>query len=699
MSEQALRARAHQPGWPHWLILGNVAVMALVVLLSGVALQTGLRSFERRAQDATENLARSLSQAIEAELDRVDMVLRAVVVEHTRSGADPRRLPDILEDQFALIGRLDTLRATDSTGIVRGGRDTAGLAPIDVSDRSNFIQARDDPTPRLLIIGPNQTRVSKKWAIMLARRLNKPDGSFDGIVYANVTVERFLALFGAVNLGREGAISLRMLPDLKLVARQTSQGPDASGVGTSRVSEELRQTLATQPESGSYLAKTALDQIERANAYRRLENYPLLILVGLGTKDFLTPWYGELVVVVALCGLTAAILFASTWLVLRARRRELASRTALQDNEAFLDRTGRIAAVGGWELDIASHTLTWSAQTCRLLDVPIGSRPSLDEGLGFVAPEARAQVGEHLQNSIAHGTSWMLELPLVTAAGRALWVRAVAEVESERGKPVRVIGAVQDITEQHARKQELEREQALRAQVEHHARELDAMVGERGEMLDVLAHEVRQPLNNASAALQSAATVLAEVHEPAASLRLSRAQSVMHQVLGRLDNTLAVASLLARPDPIERGDADVDALVAVAVADMPAEQRGRVHVERATSTRTVSMDMSLMRLALRNLLSNALKYGPPGTPVKVRLSDSDHPLALVIDVTDAGPGIPADLVPRLFERGARGAPNGHGLGLYIVRRVMELHESRVEIAANQPGRVTLRLVVVQAPAE
>ena len=138
-----MQARAPQPRWPHWLILGNMAVMALVVVLSGVALHTGLRSFERRAQDATENLTRSLSQAIEAELDRVDMVLRAIVIEHARNGADPRRLPDILEEQFALIGRLDTLRATDSTGndtgTVRTVRGTRNLVPRIQCNRTNCI--------------------------------------------------------------------------------------------------------------------------------------------------------------------------------------------------------------------------------------------------------------------------------------------------------------------------------------------------------------------------------------------------------------------------------------------------------------------------------------------------------------------------------------------------------------------------------
>jgi signal transduction histidine kinase len=292
-------------------------------------------------------------------------------------------------------------------------------------------------------------------------------------------------------------------------------------------------------------------------------------------------------------------------------------------------------------------------------------------------------------------------MPLVTAKGRHIWVRAFGEVEHENGQAVRLVGALQDITESQQRKAELERERSLRAELERHTRELDALLRERSEMLDVMAHEVRQPLNNASAALQGAAAVLADVREPKASSRLMLAQTVLGQVLANIDNTLAVASLLARPEPIEHGDGDIDTLIAVTVADLPAGERARIRIDRATATRTASMDMNLMRLALRNLLSNAVKYSPAGSPVTVTLSDSDEPLALVIDVTDVGPGLEPDLVPRLFERGARGkapgAPGGHGLGLYIVQRVMELHGGAVEVVSSSSVGVTMRLLVTQPP--
>jgi PAS domain S-box-containing protein len=246
----------------------------------------------------------------------------------------------------------------------------------------------------------------------------------------------------------------------------------------------------------------------------------------------------------------------------------------------------------------------------------------------------------------------------------------------------------------------LERERALRAQFEHQAEHLRELLRERSEMLEVLAHEVRQPLNNASAALQSAAAILANVGDSSAAARMSRAQAVIGEVTAGVDNTLAVASLLARPNPLGRTDCDVDTLIAVAIGDMPAAERGRIRVERTSATRTASMDMSLMRLALRNLLSNALKYSPAGSPVEIRVTDSDDPLALIIDVADTGKGVEPQVLPRLFERGTRGSDErsegSHGLGLYIVRRVMELHDSAVLLHRNSPQGTTMRLVVEQS---
>ncbi|OYU93815.1 MAG: hypothetical protein CFE45_20460, partial [Burkholderiales bacterium PBB5] len=230
----------------------------------------------------------------------------------------------------------------------------------------------------------------------------------------------------------------------------------------------------------------------------------------------------------------------------------------LRDSEALLDRTGRLAAVGGWQVDLRDGTATWTDQTRRIHEVDADYRPTLEEAIDFYAPEARPTITAAVQAGIDHGQAWDLELPFVTATGRARWVRAFGEVEFENGVAVRLVGALQDVTASRQQRLQLDQAQLARAASEQHAQALDQLLRERSEMLDVLAHEVRQPLNNASAALQGAASAIGSVGALPVVERLERAQAVLATVMASIDNTLAVASLLARPEPIQRTDTDID---------------------------------------------------------------------------------------------------------------------------------------------
>ncbi|MFO1272647.1 MAG: PAS domain-containing protein [Rubrivivax sp.] len=242
----------------------------------------------------------------------------------------------------------------------------------------------------------------------------------------------------------------------------------------------------------------------------------------------------------------------------------------------------------------------------------------------------------------------------------------------------------------------LQHEQTLRLHLEAHARELDALLRERGEMLDLIAHEVRQPLHNAAAVLQQAAAAIGTDRRMQQSL--ARAQAVLAQVNASVDNTLAVAGLVARAEAVRRVDTDLELLVAIAIGDVAAAQRARVHVQHREGPKSAAVDSGLMRLALRNLIGNALRYSPEGSAVDVTIGPGPEPGSVAIDVADRGHGIEAELLPRLFERGARGrmpagAPAGHGLGLYIARRVMELHGGRIELLRNTRRGATMRLVI------
>ena len=123
---------------------------------------------------------------------------------------------------------------------------------------------------------------------------------------------------------------------------------------------------------------------------------------------------------------------------------------ALRKSEALLNRTGEVAGVGGWELDLRTMVPVWSAQTCVIHGMPPDHQPVLDEAIDFYAPEARPVIQAAIEQALAHGQGWDLELPFRQRDGTPIWVRTVGQVEFEGGRPVRLLGALQDVTVRRA---------------------------------------------------------------------------------------------------------------------------------------------------------------------------------------------------------------------------------------------------------
>jgi PAS domain S-box-containing protein len=119
----------------------------------------------------------------------------------------------------------------------------------------------------------------------------------------------------------------------------------------------------------------------------------------------------------------------------------------LKKSEELLDQTNRLAGVGGWEIDLSSMQVTWSDETCRIQGAAPGYQPTLEEGLTMYAPEARSIITAAVQQASAGGPGWDLELPLIRFDGSRIWARSVGAADIVDGRPVRLIGAFQDVTD------------------------------------------------------------------------------------------------------------------------------------------------------------------------------------------------------------------------------------------------------------
>ncbi|MBN8615935.1 MAG: PAS domain S-box protein [Deltaproteobacteria bacterium] len=121
---------------------------------------------------------------------------------------------------------------------------------------------------------------------------------------------------------------------------------------------------------------------------------------------------------------------------------------ALRQQQVLVRIAGRVAKLGGWSLDLAAQTVTWSDEICAIHELPAGYQPTLDEAIRFYAPEYREHVARVVSECATEGTPFEFELELTTAKGRRLWVRAIGEaVRDGAGRVASVHGAFQDITE------------------------------------------------------------------------------------------------------------------------------------------------------------------------------------------------------------------------------------------------------------
>ena len=133
---------------------------------------------------------------------------------------------------------------------------------------------------------------------------------------------------------------------------------------------------------------------------------------------------------------------------------------ALRTSESLLTKTGEVAGVGGWNVDLLTGVLTWTDQTCRIHGIEPPFHPNVEEAIAYYAPASQPIIEAALKTAMECGTGWDLELQLIRVDGVMVWVRAVGAVEFEGNIPIRIYGAFQDISARRTQEQALIDEKA-----------------------------------------------------------------------------------------------------------------------------------------------------------------------------------------------------------------------------------------------
>jgi len=140
------------------------------------------------------------------------------------------------------------------------------------------------------------------------------------------------------------------------------------------------------------------------------------------------------------------MLFAYFHHLLR-QAQERAAAAELRDRDLLLDRMSRTARIGGWAFDPATGLGSWTEEVARIHDLDPQAQPTVEMGLRYYAEEDRPVIAEAVRQAVEEARSYDLELRLVSAKGVAKWVRTLGQAVVEKGRVVRVQGAMQDITD------------------------------------------------------------------------------------------------------------------------------------------------------------------------------------------------------------------------------------------------------------
>ena len=349
----------------------------------------------------------------------------------------------------------------------------------------------------------------------------------------------------------------------------------------------------------------------------------------------------------------------------------------LTRSEQRLTLALKAGRLGSWEFDFATRRLSASAQ-CKANH---GFGPDEDMQLDtHIFPamdrEHAAQLQSAIDAAVASAGSFEIELPHRFPDGSPHRLLIAGQVIDDE----RMVGISLDVSQRY------EAEETLRAAAEA-LREADRR---KDEFLAVLAHELRTPLAPIITAVK-----LLELQGPSEPHLIKLRATILRQTLqlSRLvDDLLDLGRIINGKLALHTGVVDVRGLVRQAVeAATPAIERRRHLLDVRVADLPILVDVDAHRIVqvVTNLLNNATKYMPEGGRIEVTAFEESD--AAVIRVHDEGVGIAPEMLTRIFDRfvqvgsSSERFEGGLGIGLWVVKAVVDLHGGSVEARSDGLG--------------
>jgi PAS domain S-box-containing protein len=326
------------------------------------------------------------------------------------------------------------------------------------------------------------------------------------------------------------------------------------------------------------------------------------------------------------------------------------------------------ARIGAFSWDPRLDAVKWDAHMRFIFGLAPDEPITTERFWSLVAPEDRQRVEAAVRGALDTGHEYRVNYRVIRPDGHERYVAARGAVVFESGRRTRLLGTVQDRTDEEY----AEREREL--------------------FLAALGHDLRGPLSAITLATSSLVH-LATLPEAAAKtvLRVARSSERMSRLIAQLlDFARARAG---QPLALVPRRLDLRELWQQALDEVGLSEPARRISLRSDGNTLGEWDPDRMLQLFQNLVGNALHYGDATRPITITLRGEPHDV--VCEVHNHGEPIPPEVLPLVFDPFRRGRHDGGGLGLglYIARQIVAAHGGSIEARSSAEAGTTFRVVV------
>jgi len=335
--------------------------------------------------------------------------------------------------------------------------------------------------------------------------------------------------------------------------------------------------------------------------------------------------------------------------------------------EELLKEAQDMANLGSWEWDVLQNKIHWSDELYRIFGFKPGEFDlNYENFLDQIHPDDLSYVKNEIEQAFATGKPYTMEHRITTTSGEVKTLLGKGKVlKNKDGDTVKIYGSTLDITELKNTTEQLKK---------------------KDEFIGIASHELKTPLTSIKAYVQLLDKYLHDKSDDTSKLYLSKANIFIDKLNQLIVDLLDVSRIQAGKMQFNMDEFNFSELVKESVDNM--QHVGNKHkiILEGNTEQKIYGDKQRLEQVFTNIISNAIKYSPEETEVKVDVFKKEN--EILVAIKDQGIGIPNDKLEKIFERFYRveNLPHkftGLGIGLYISYEIIRRHNGRAWVESEE----------------